>query len=138
MVTVKVREAIGGLNKPNEIKYYGCNISQGIIDSNTFLDEVSKNYHINPADLLKVLVAIADSIPTYLKQGKIVQLKELGTFQLMATTSSADSPKEINLKTVKKPKIIFKPDYYFKKPLENISYSFDRKITKKRKEEIMT
>lgn len=74
-----------------------------------------------------VLGELSTIIIENLQQGRGVCLENLGTFEPSLKATAMDSAKELNLDTVKKVSIIYKPSPTIKKALKKLKMRINRK-----------
>ena len=75
-----------------------------------------------------VLGELSTIIIENLQQGRGVRLENLGTFEPSLKATAMDSAEELNLGTVKKVSIIYKPSPAIKKALKKLSDSFNNTL----------
>ena len=74
-----------------------------------------------------VLGELSTIIIENLQQGRGVRLENLGTFEPSLKATAMDSAEELNLDTVKKVSIIYKPSPAIKKALKKLKMRINRK-----------
>ena len=74
-----------------------------------------------------VLGELSTIIIENLQQGRGVRLENLGTFEPSLNATAVDSANELNLSTVKKVSIIYKPSPAIKKALKKLKMRINRK-----------
>ena len=74
-----------------------------------------------------VLGELSTIIIENLQQGRGVRLENLGTFEPSLKATAMDSAEELNLNTVKKVSIIYKPSPAIKKALKKLKMRINRK-----------
>ena len=103
-------------------KFYAKAVSNGRTDLKRLAKLVAMQCTVNRADCLAVLAALEDNIIMELQDGRIVQLGELGTFQLGVSSTGSVTSEEVNSNSVKKARLNFRPGEEMKKMLNNLSY----------------
>lgn len=103
-------------------KFYAKAVGDGRTDLKRLAKMVAMQCTVNRADCLAVLAALEDNIIMELQDGRIVQLGELGTFQLGVSSTGSVTSEEVNSNSVKKARLNFRPGEEMKKMLNNLSY----------------
>lgn len=103
-------------------KFYAKAVSNGRTDLKRLAKLVAMQCTVNRADCLAVLAALEDNIIMELQDGKIVQMGELGTFQLSVNSMGSDTSEEVGTNSVKKARLNFRPGEELKNMLKNLSF----------------
>lgn len=103
-------------------KFYAKAVGNGRTDLKRLAKMVAMQCTVNRADCLAVLAALEDNIILELQEGRIVQLGDLGTFQLGVSSKGSDTSDEVNSSSVTKARLNFRPGEELKKMLSNLSY----------------
>lgn len=103
-------------------KFYAKAVSNGRTDLKRLAKLVALQCTVNRADCLAVLAALEDNIIMELQEGKIVQMGELGTFQLSVNSIGSDTSEEVGTNSVKKARLNFRPGEELKNMLKNLSF----------------
>ena len=103
-------------------KFYAKAVGDGRTNLKRLAKMVAMQCTVNRADCLAVLAALEDNIIMELQDGRIVQLGELGTFQLGIRSSGSATSDEVGSSSVKKAHLNFRPGEEMKKMLNNLSY----------------
>mgnify|MGYP000939213062 CR=1 FL=1 len=103
-------------------KFYAKAVSNGRTDLKRLAKLVAMQCTVNRADCLAVLAALEDNIIMELQEGKIVQMGELGTFQLSVNSIGSDTSEEVGTNSVKKARLNFRPGEELKNMLKNLSF----------------
>jgi predicted histone-like DNA-binding protein len=110
------------LASPPEIKYYPCAVHQGETDLNTLANLIASRSTMSKADCYGVIIALTEAITQELKQGRIVKIDNLGTFQLTLQGIAADTIDALGKSNIKKPRIVYKASKEIKNKLNEITY----------------
>lgn len=110
------------LASPPEIKYYPCAVHQGETDLDALAQVVASRSTISKADCYGVIMALTEAIGETLKDGRIVKINSLGTFQLVLQGTAADTPEDLGKANIKGSKIIYKPSTGIKNKLKEVSF----------------
>lgn len=104
-------------------KFYARAVGNGRTDLKRLAKLVAMQCTVNRADCLAVLAALEDNIIMELQDGRIVQLGELGTFQLGVSSIGSLTSEEVGSSSVKKARLNFRPGEELKKMLKNLSFT---------------
>jgi predicted histone-like DNA-binding protein len=106
-------------------KYYAQAVSTGRSDMDRLARLIAMQCTVNRADCLAVLSALQDNIIMELEEGRIVELGELGVFQLGVRSKGHDLALEVSSNSVKKARLNFRPGTELKKMLNNLHFRKD-------------
>ena len=109
------------LTKPE--KYYVATKATGEINFRDLSRITSQQCTVHEADCYAVLIALEHNIKDALSFGKIVRLGTLGSFQISISSYGAEIKKELNTASVKKRRILFRPDKSFKTFLKGLEFT---------------
>ena len=104
-------------------KFYAKAVGNGKTDLKRLAKMIAMQCTVNRADCLAVLAALEDNIILELQDGKIVQLGDLGTFQLGVKSTGSVLQDEVSSNSVEKARLNFRPGEELKKMMNNLSYS---------------
>lgn len=104
-------------------KFYAKAVGNGKTDLKRLAKMIAMQCTVNRADCLAVLAALEDNIILELQDGKIVQLGDLGTFQLGVKSTGSVLQDEVGSNSVVKARLNFRPGEELKKMMNNLSYS---------------
>jgi len=90
-------------------KYYATALHEATTDLNTLAVDIASRCTVRRSDVHGVLLALMDSIPAQLAEGKIVSLGELGTFCVNLKSEGADTIDEFLPSMITGKKIVFRP-----------------------------
>ena len=88
-VTYSVSPRINPRDKEAPPKYYGHVQARGDISLREMSERIQQTCTVHKSDVFAVLVALEDVITEALKNGEIVRLGELGTFQIGISSKGA-------------------------------------------------
>jgi predicted histone-like DNA-binding protein len=103
-------------------KYYAQAVSAGRTDLNRLARLIAMQCTVNRADCLAVLSALQDNVIMELEEGKIVELGELGVFQVGVNSKGHEIADEVTAYSVKKAKLNFRPGTELKKMIRNLKF----------------
>ena len=104
-------------------KFYARAVGDGRTNLKRLAKMIAMQCTVNRADCLAVLAALEDNIIMELQDGKIVELGDLGTFQLGVSSIGSLTSIEVGSNSVKKARLNFRPGEELKKMLNNLSYT---------------
>lgn len=112
--------------KTEELKYRAVSISRGYTDLDTLAEMVSDQTSMTKADCYGVLIALEYNIIHELQDGRIVQLGNIGSFQVSVSSNTTNTKKEFRSSNIKSAKIIYRPGKGFKYMLKNLSFKLEK------------
>jgi len=104
-------------------KFYALAVGDGRTNLKRLARLIAMQCTVNRADCLAVLAALEDNIIMELQEGRIVELGELGTFQLGVSSMGSLTSEEVGSSSVKKARLNFRPGEELKKMLNNLSFT---------------
>ena len=107
-------------------KFYAHAISDGFVDLKRLAHFASKQSTVSRADCMAVLIALQDTVIEELRDGRIVQLGELGNFQVGLRSKGSDTPEEVTPLNIKSAHINFRPGSYFREMLETVKFKVEQ------------
>jgi predicted histone-like DNA-binding protein len=103
-------------------KYYAAAIGDGEIDLDTLAEKIAYQCTLTEVDCHAVLLSLVHNINEELKQGRIVRLGRLGTFQIGISSEGKTTTEEVNASVIVKSRILFRPGKKLRTLLGNLSY----------------
>jgi len=100
-----------------ENKYYAQVVSSGKTDLERLAYLVSNQSTVREGDCYAVILSLLHNIVDELKQGKIVKLDKLGSFQIGINSDAVDTAEEVSVNVVNNVRIKFRPDKRMKNSL---------------------
>lgn len=100
-----------------ENKYYAQVVSFGKTDLERLAYLVSNQSTVREGDCYAVILSLLHNIVDELKQGKIVKLDKLGSFQIGINSDAVDTAEEVSVNVVNNVRIKFRPDKRMKNSL---------------------
>ncbi|WP_333600208.1 HU family DNA-binding protein [Flavobacterium sp.] len=110
------------LVSPPEVKYYPCAVHQGETNLDMLASFIADSSTMSRADCYGVIMALTEAISYALKQGQIVRIDNLGTFQLTLQGTAADDPEALGKSTIKDTRIVYRPAASLKRDLKTITF----------------
>lgn len=117
------------ISRPNpqdrtaENKFYAQAVATGTTDLERLAYLVSHQSTVREADCYVVLLSLLHNISDELKQGRIVKLDKLGSFQIGVRSEGLLNEDELSIAAVKKAHINFRPDRRLKDVLASVNYT---------------
>jgi len=105
------------------VKYYVATKATSEIDFEDLAIITSQQCTATVADCYLVLKALEHNIKDALSYGKIVRFGSLGSFQISISSYGAETKKELSTASVKKRRILFRPDKRIKTFLKSLKFT---------------
>ncbi|MBQ3609068.1 MAG: HU family DNA-binding protein [Bacteroidaceae bacterium] len=135
-VTYSVSPRINPRDKEAPPKYYGHVQARGDISLREMSERIQQTCTVHKSDVFAVLVALEDVITEALKNGEIVRLGDLGTFQIGISSKGAVTEEDYTDSLIKKARINFRPGSALVGALDGLTFQkVSVKYTKDEKEE---
>ncbi|WP_372794391.1 HU family DNA-binding protein [Lutibacter sp.] len=112
------------LSKPE--KHYVATKATGEVNFEDLAKITSQQCTVHEADCYAVLIALEHNIKDALSFGKIVRLGNIGSFQISISSYGAETKEELSTASVKKRRILFRPDMSFKTFLKGLKFTKPR------------
>ena len=122
MVTIKT---IGRANPQDTTapkKFYAHAISDGLVDLERLAYLVSNQCTVRESDCYAVLLALQHNIMDELRQGRIVKLDKIGSFQIGVRSSGMTLAEEVGSHSVKSAHLNFRPAKRLRNMLTNVEF----------------
>jgi len=104
-------------------KFYARAVSNGDTDLESLAEIISTQCTVTSTDCIAVLNSLEEGVIRELKQGRIVKLGKLGSFQISISSKGVETKEEVNASAIKKAKIIFRPTKKMRSFLSSLSFS---------------
>ena len=127
-VTYSVAPRINPRDKDAAPKYYGRVQANGDVNIRERSERIQQSCTGHKADVQAVLLGLEDGIIDALKNGEIVRLGDLGTFQIGISSKGAATEEDYDVSLIKKARINFRPGLALAGILTGLSY---KKVAKK-------
>jgi predicted histone-like DNA-binding protein len=99
-------------------KFYATAVGDGRTDFKRLAKLISMQSTVSKADCLAVLSSLEENVIMELQEGRIVDLGELGTFQVGILSEGRETFEEVNANVVKSARLRFRPGKEFKRMLK--------------------
>ena len=103
-------------NKENS--YNLQTITKGTIDIDTLNEHISSECTLHSLDVKAVLIALGTKLDFYLKDGKIVDMGDVGKFKMGFKGTAAKKPAILSVKNIEKLPINYQPSLKLKRQLK--------------------
>jgi len=117
MLSLNIIERPNPQDRTAENKFYAQVVATGKTDLERLAYLVSNQSTVREADCYAVILSLLHNIVDELKQGRIVKLDKLGSFQLGIQSEGVPTAEEVNASVVKNLRIKFRPDQRMKNQL---------------------
>lgn len=113
---------------PNEEKevFHLVISKQQRLDFEKMCNMIAERTTISPHEVSFVLAELQEVVVENLQLGRGIELGRLGSLETSLNAKSVKNIDEINLKTVKKVRLIYKPSKQIKKALKNLRFKISK------------
>ena len=108
------------LNAPE--KFYATAIGDGEIDLDRLAEKIAYQCTLTEVDCHAVLLSLVHNVSEELKDGRIVRLGKLGTFQVGISSDGMPTEVEVDSSVITKRRIYFRPGKKMQKTLSDLSF----------------
>ena len=102
--------------------YYANAKATGTCDMYELCDLISLSSTASPGDVRLILDSLIEVMKRSLGKGEVVQVGELGNFQLQFGRSGTATKKEFNQSLIKSKRIVFRPGKVLREAVANFSF----------------
>jgi len=99
-------------------KFFATAVGDGRTDFKRLAKLISMHSTVSKADCLAVLSSMEENIIMELQEGRIVQMGDLGTFQVGVQSEGRETTEEVGANVVKKARLRFRPGLELKRMLK--------------------
>jgi len=121
-VTYSVSPRTNPKDKDAPQKYYGHVQANGEINTREMSERIQQSCTVTKADVFAVLVALEDVIVDALKNGEIVRMGDLGSFQIGISSKGATTEEDYDESLITEARINFRPTPILMDILGNLTY----------------
>lgn len=104
-------------------KFYAAIAKNGSSDFETLAEMISEQSALSATDCLAVLNILEVNIERELRQGRIVRLGKLGSFQISISSSGVNTEGAVTSEAITKARVIFRPSIRLRNMLKNLSFN---------------
>lgn len=109
-------------------KFYPQAVGNGSTDLKELAELVASQCTVNRADCAAVLLALEDNIIRALRQGRIVRLGDLGTFQVGVSGKGSETLLEVSAGNILSAHINFRPGADLSKMLKTLTFKKTQEV----------
>lgn len=102
-------------------KYYGSISSSGTMGIEQICSNIASYSTASPGDVRLVIDGLVFMMTEALLRGEVVQLGELGNFQLKMSSKGVDDAADYDSSMLSKPRILFRPSIRLKSAIARVS-----------------
>lgn len=103
-------------------KFYASSVATGNVGIEEITNRVEKISTVSGADIRAVLYSLIDVVPDLLGEGSVVEIGDLGRFQVSISSNGEETAEKVSANSIKSAKILFRPGKKFKTMLKTLSY----------------
>ncbi|WP_010136832.1 HU family DNA-binding protein [Ochrovirga pacifica] len=122
MIELKSLAKVNPQDRQADKKYYAQAVATGTTDLERLAYLVSNQSTVREADCYAVISSLVHNIVDELKQGKIVKLDKLGSFQVGVKSKGLETQEQVSIHAVQKSHLNFRPDLRLKEMLNNLRF----------------
>lgn len=104
------------------VAYYPRITKSGVMDLDDLSDRVSSSCSVTQSDCYAVVISLVNEIGIALKEGNIVRLGHLGSFQISIQSTASPTPEEVDKTKIKSSSIVFRPGKKLKLMLKQLVF----------------
>lgn len=113
-MSVRYKKETGkGEGSPAYKKWYGRAVSMGRVSTADLAEEISHSCTVTRADIMAVLIELAQVMKKHLQNSMTVDLEGLGDFRVGLKTKSADSAEDFTAANIYGYQILYHPEVKF-------------------------
>ncbi|MBU2916190.1 HU family DNA-binding protein [Reichenbachiella agariperforans] len=117
-----VPKAQPGVVGGGQIKYYASIIRERPVGIRKIATEISKMTSLHTTDIFGVLESFLDRMHTYLEEGRIVRLGDMGSFSPAIASYGEDLIEDVDKRTIKRLKVNFRPSMELNDRLSTVKF----------------
>ena len=135
-----INYSIAAMKNPNpmaeeEVKYYAKAQANGVVTIDQLAEEIAYSTTLTDGDVLNTIRALVKQIKSHIREGRIVRLEALGSFQAQLSSSGASSEEEFNPALIRGVRLQFRPGTSIREILNPTVLKFHKVPSLKKKEE---
>ncbi|MEQ9374026.1 MAG: HU family DNA-binding protein [Imperialibacter sp.] len=112
-----------GVAGGGQIKYY-AGIKRGReVTLREMVKEISSRSTVTTADAMAVIENFLELVPKFLRNGRTVNLGQLGSFRVNISSKGYDTPDEVGNYSIKRNKISFLPSAEMRENMGTVKYT---------------
>ncbi|CAD5257253.1 MULTISPECIES: HU family DNA-binding protein [Imperialibacter] len=112
-----------GVAGGGQIKYYAGIKREREVTLREMVREISSRSTVTTADAMAVIENFLELIPKFLRNGRTVNLSQLGSFRVNISSKGYDTPDEVGNYSIKRNKISFLPSAEMRENMGTVRYT---------------
>ena len=112
-----------GVAGGGQIKYYAGIKREREVSLREMVREISSRSTVTTADAMAVIENFLELIPKFLRNGRTVNLSQLGSFRVNISSKGYDTPDEVGNYSIKRNKISFLPSAEMRENMGTVRYT---------------
>lgn len=122
MIAIKSLQRVNPRNVEAPKKYYVQAVSAGKTDLDRLAYLISNQSTVRKPDCYAVLEALLHNMMDELREGRIIELGNIGNFQIGVSSEAAETEDDVSSNLVKKAKVSFRPARALREMLKTVNY----------------
>ena len=112
-----------GVAGGGQIKYYAGIKREREVTLREMVREISSRSTVTTADAFAVIENFLELVPKFLRNGRTVNLGQLGSFKVNISSKGYESPEEVGNYSIKRNKISFLPSAEMREQMLGVKYT---------------
>jgi predicted histone-like DNA-binding protein len=112
-----------GVAGGGQIKYYAGIKREREVTLREMVKEISSRSTVTTADAMAVIENFLELVPKFLRNGRTVNLGQLGSFRVNISSKGYDTPDEVGNYSIKRNKISFLPSAEMRENMGTVRYT---------------
>ena len=104
------------------MKYYAFIKRERETTLREIVRDISLRSTVTKADAMAVIENFLELVPVYMREGKIVNLGQFGTFKINLRSKGHVSPDQVNIFSIKGTRVVFTPSFEMKANLAGLRF----------------
>lgn len=109
-------------------KHYAQVVATDTVGFDELSEVISENSSLMPEDIAGVLIALERNIIRSLKNGRVVNLGNIGSFRLSVSSMGYDTLEEVSGNSIRKARVNFRAGKGISAMLKNLSYKKSEQV----------
>ncbi|CAD5258185.1 MULTISPECIES: HU family DNA-binding protein [unclassified Imperialibacter] len=112
-----------GVAGGGQVKFYAGIYREREATLRELVKEISSRSTVTTADAMAVIENFLELVPKFLRNGRTVNLGQLGRFSINISSKGYETPEEVGNFSIRKSKVLFTPSNEMRDELKTIKYS---------------
>ncbi|MEQ8532586.1 MAG: HU family DNA-binding protein [Imperialibacter sp.] len=112
-----------GVAGGGQIKYYAGIKREREVSLREMVKEIASRSTVTTADAMAVIENFLELVPKYLRNGRTVNLGQLGAFRVNISSKGYETPDEVGGYSIRRNKISFLPSAEMRENMGKVSYT---------------